>query len=82
MSVVSPMSWLLLTQGRSPWYLLDRELGRPQSCSGCLGEKINLAYARIQTPDGPALSLATILTMLSWLPFDHSVLLEFKYNRI
>jgi ABC-type multidrug transport system fused ATPase/permease subunit len=31
MLVVSPMSRLLLTHGRSPWYPFDRRLGRPQS---------------------------------------------------
>jgi hypothetical protein len=31
----------LYTQGKSPWYPLDRRLGGPQSCSGRGGEEKN-----------------------------------------
>jgi hypothetical protein len=30
-----------IPQEKSPWYLLDRRLGGPQSCSGCGGEEKN-----------------------------------------
>jgi len=29
------------SQGKSPWYPLDRRLGGPESCSGCSGEETN-----------------------------------------
>jgi len=37
--VVSFTSWLLNPLGKSPWYPLDRRLGRLQSWSGCNGEE-------------------------------------------
>jgi hypothetical protein len=39
--VVSFTPWPLYLQGKSPFYLLDRRLGRPQSQSGCGGEEKN-----------------------------------------
>jgi hypothetical protein len=38
---VSFMPWLLYSQGRSPWYPLDRRLSGPQSWSGLGGERKN-----------------------------------------
>jgi len=31
----------LYPQGKSPWYPMNRRLGRPQSWSGCGGEETN-----------------------------------------
>jgi hypothetical protein len=39
--VVSFTSLPLCSQGKSPWYSLDRRLGEPQSHSGCGGEEKN-----------------------------------------
>jgi hypothetical protein len=39
--VVSFTTRPLYPQGKSPWYLLDRRLGGPQSRSGCGGEEKN-----------------------------------------
>jgi hypothetical protein len=35
------MPWLLYSQGKSPWYPLDRRLGGPESQSECGGEEKN-----------------------------------------
>jgi hypothetical protein len=35
------MPWLLYSQGKSPWYPLNRRLDEPQSHSGCSGEGKN-----------------------------------------
>jgi hypothetical protein len=45
--VVSFMLQLLYSQGKILWYLLDRQLGGPQSWSGCKSEEKNLI-----TPSG------------------------------
>jgi hypothetical protein len=37
----APASLPLPTQGKSPWYPLDRRLGGPQSWSGRVGEEKN-----------------------------------------
>jgi hypothetical protein len=37
------MPWPLYTQGKSPWYPLDRRLGGPQSHSGLIFLKYNPA---------------------------------------
>jgi len=37
--VASFINQSLHPQGKSPWYPLDRRLGRPQSCSGCGSEE-------------------------------------------
>jgi hypothetical protein len=39
--VVSFMPWLLYSQGKCPWYPLDRRLGGPQSHSGHSGREKN-----------------------------------------
>jgi hypothetical protein len=39
--VVSFTTQPLYSQGKSPWYPLDRRLGGPQSRSGCCGEEKN-----------------------------------------
>jgi len=39
--VVSFMPWPLYTQGKSPWYHLDRRLAGHQNCSGHSGEEKN-----------------------------------------
>jgi len=44
MHVVSFTLQLLYSQGRSPWYLLDRRLGGPQSSSGHGGEEKNSQF--------------------------------------
>jgi hypothetical protein len=45
------MPWLLYPQGKSPWYPLDRRLGRPQSQSRCSGEKKNFQpLPELETP--------------------------------
>jgi hypothetical protein len=38
---VSFTPWTFYTQGKNPWYPLDRRLGGPQSQSGCGGEEKN-----------------------------------------
>jgi hypothetical protein len=35
------MPWLVYSQGKSPWYPLERRLGGPQSWSGLNGEEKN-----------------------------------------
>jgi hypothetical protein len=55
--VVSFMPQPLYPQGNSPWYPLDRRLGRPQSPSGHDDEEKNsqsLPGIKPQNPDCPA----------------------------
>jgi hypothetical protein len=54
------MPWSLYPQGKSPWYPLDRRLGRPQSQSACCGEEKYLAPAINLTP--AIQSIASCLT--------------------
>jgi hypothetical protein len=47
----------LYTQGKSPWYLLDRRLGVPQIRSGYSGEEKNSKLLPgFETPNHPARS--------------------------
>jgi hypothetical protein len=49
--VVSFTPWPLYSQGKSPWYPLDRRLGGPQSQSGCSGEEKNFQpLLELKTP--------------------------------
>jgi len=48
--MVSFTPWLLYPQGKSPWYPLDRRLGRPQSWSESGGEKKVLSPCRESDP--------------------------------
>jgi hypothetical protein len=60
----------LYPQGKSPWYPLDRRLGRPQSRSGRGGEEKNSQPPpgiERYFPDHPAPSLVAISTDLSRL---------------
>jgi len=62
------MPWPLYSQRKSPWYPLDRRLGRPQSWSGYGGE-MNSHPIRTHTPNHPAHSpaLQHYTIELSWL---------------
>jgi hypothetical protein len=56
------------SQGKSPWYLLDRRLGRPQSCSECGGKEKNSQPPlgiELENPNHPACSLFIISSELS-----------------
>jgi hypothetical protein len=53
---------LLYSQGKSPRYPLDREMGGPQSWSGCGGEEKNRCFCWESNPSRPASGLVTILT--------------------
>jgi hypothetical protein len=65
--VVSFIRWLLYPQGKSPWYPLDRRLGRPQSQSGHGGKEKILSPFHEMNPHRPACSLVAIPTELSQL---------------
>jgi len=70
--VVGFTSWLLFSQEKSPWYLLNRVLCRSQSQTRSFeGEKISLVPAgnRTSVVSCPVhCGLVTILSMLSWPP--------------
>jgi hypothetical protein len=53
----------LYPRGKSPWYPLDRRLGRPSSRSGRFGGKKNLDPAGIPTPTPWSSSLCTSLNV-------------------
>jgi hypothetical protein len=75
------MPWPLYPQGKSPWCLLDRRLGGPQSQSGHGGEEKNsqpllgLEHLIIQ------LIAQRYTTELFWLPGFIYIWLE-RYDRI
>jgi hypothetical protein len=69
--VVSFIPWLLYPQEKSPWYLLDRRLGKSQSSSKCSGEEKDSQPAlaiKLYNPNHPACSIYMLyLVLFRWL---------------